>query len=125
MPRRKKNGLPLTEETIRAAFEYLITTPPFNSWNLDGDDLMFSVAKDPFNYGWHLAWGRGKKRKRAIVVSARRVGHTMTLLMTVAHEICHHHLDLTGQATGAEHNAAFKKIAEQVCAVHGFDPRSF
>ena len=123
--RVKKDCLPLTKETIKAAFDFLCTTPPFNSWNLDSDDFKFMVAKHPTVWGWHLAWGRGKNRARTIAVSSRMVGHTSTLMTTVAHEALHAHLDLTGQAKGVEHNAAFKRYAEEICRIHGFDRKCF
>jgi hypothetical protein len=44
----------------------------------------------------------------------------------MAHEIIHLHQALVGmESPCAEHNAAFNKLAAQVCKTHGFDPKSF
>lgn len=116
----------LTADTIASAYDLLRTTPPFNKWNLpDSEDVQFKVAKTPHDFGWCNAWGRGKRRKYLIAVSSRKVAHLSSLLATLAHELIHMHMDLTGQDTKGEHNAAFNAFAKTVCRVHGFDPRSF
>lgn len=118
--------LPLTPETLRAAYDYLATTPPYKRWNLpSAEDIQFKVVKDPHNAAWHTCWGRGKRRKHKIAVSSRCVGHTISVLGAVGHEIVHLYLDLTGQGKGGEHNAAFKHYAKQICRYHGFDVKAF
>lgn len=115
--------LPLTPAVLRAAYDYLATTPPFDKWNLpDGDDVTFRVARDPQLFGWC-----DRKRGRwLIAISETTVGHTATLLETMAHEIVHMHEDGTGAGRGkGQHSAAFKKWAAQVSQIHGFDPKRF
>lgn len=116
--------LPLTADTLRAAYDYLNTTPPFNRWNLpDGEDVNFKVAKDPHNYAWH---DKRKGKRHLLVVSQANVGHTQTLLESVAHEMIHVHEEHAGAGTrGVEHSRAFGKWAGQVCKIHGFDPKRF
>ena len=123
---KRPSCIPLTSETLKAAYEYLCTTEPFSRWNLpESDSITFKVAKDPHNFGWHVCWGR-KNKKHIIAVSRRTTGHTLTLMTVMAHEILHVHQHMTGQATSrVEHNKAFRADAELICAIHGFDPRSF
>lgn len=119
--------IPLTKETLMAAYDYLRTTPPFNKWNLpEPEDMVFKLIKDPHHYGWHEAMGRKGKQKHSIAISLATVGHTSTLITTMAHEMVHLHQAMTGQATsGVQHNAAFKKAILSVCKHHGFDPKAF
>lgn len=121
------NHIPLTVDTLRAAYEFLRTTPPFVTWNLpDGEDIEFRVSKDPHNAAWHTSSGRGVTRKHTIAVSSRCVGHTASLIAAIAHETVHLHMAITGMDRGAgEHGAAFYKISAAVCRIHGLDPKSF
>ena len=124
---RKNNHIPITTETIAAAYEYLRTTPPFNKWNLpECDDITFKVANDPHHIGWHRVDGRGSKRKHLIAISSKCVGHTQSLMATVSHEAIHLYMASTGMDRGVgEHGAAFQKIAAKVCGIHGFDHKAF
>lgn len=123
--RKRLDHIPLTVETLRAAYDYLNSTPPFNKWNLpDSEDLKFKVARDPNHFGWCTYW-RGKKQRHVIAISSKCVGHTSSLMRIVAHEALHLHQYLTGQSKGGEHNAAFYKDAETICRIHGFDQKGF
>ena len=118
--------LPLTPETLAAAYDYLCTTPPFKGWNLpDSDDVLFKVSrsrKEFARYQWD-----GKRH--VITVSAVAVGHTETLMTYLSHELVHLHLEESGMEsrTGNEntHNGAFRVLAAQVCRVHGWDLKAF
>ena len=123
--RTQLDHVPLTVETLRAAYDYLNSTPPFNKWNLpEHDDLTFRVARDPNHFGWCVHHGR-RRKKPVIAISDKRVGHTLGLMATLAHEMLHLHQFLTGQARGGEHNAAFNKDAVTICRIHGLDPKAF
>lgn len=124
---RHLNHLPLTVDTLRAAYDYLRATPPFDSWNLpESEDIKFKVAKDRNNAAWHVCWGRGRNRKHVIAVSSRHVGRTESLISAMGHEAIHLHMALTGMDRGAgEHGEVFNKIAGEVCRIHGFDPKAF
>jgi len=114
--------LPLTQDMLRAAYNYLDKTPPFNKWNLpDPDDVKFKVVRDRVNQGFHL-FDNGK---HTICVSGAQVGHTITLLGLMAHEMIHVHEQHSHACTKGEHSAAFRKWALEVCAFHGFDPKYF
>jgi hypothetical protein len=113
--------LPLTPDTLRAAYDYLCTTPPFNRWNLpDSEDIVFRVARDRQHCGWY-----NKKHRYVIAVSRHFIGRTLSLLETMGHEMVHLHAERTGAGGRGEHSAAFKRWAAQVCKVHGFDPQLF
>lgn len=114
--------LTFTSDTLRAAYNYLNETSPFNKWNLpDGDDVDFKVARDRSVYGSHAFDGR----KHMIAISSATVGHTATLLRTMAHEMVHVHERSNGPCGATGHGTAFKRWAFEVCKVHGFDPREF
>lgn len=114
--------LSLTPETCARAYDYLASTPPFCRWNLpDSEDVMFKVTRSPGFYGRYSRAGK----KVLIEVSAASVGHTTTLMETMAHEMVHLHEGRVGDRGKGEHSAAFKKWGLQVCRHHGFDPRRF
>lgn len=116
--------LPLTPDTLKAAYDYLATTPPFSKWNMpDSDDVKFVVARSPTHHGW---WDKKRwAKKHLIAISRAKVGHTTTLLATVAHEMLHVHQREAGMETRGEHNAAFRRLAARVCRFHGFDEKVF
>lgn len=111
----------LTPDVIRAAYDYLNATDPFLKWNLpDSDDLSFAVASDKNNHGW-LTTRRGKRPR--LTISRAVVGHTLSLITTVAHEMIHLHQYLTGMPQ--THGPAFDRLKARVCKIHGFDPKAF
>lgn len=116
--------VPLTEETLRAAYAYLDTTPPFSEWNLpDADDVHFRVTKSDLYLGMYENDGS----RHTIIISERKVGHTKTLMAVMAHEMVHLHQLQSGmfKKNGNHHDSVFRKLGEQVSRVHGFDPKEF
>jgi hypothetical protein len=118
--------LPLTPETLAAAYEYLRSVPPLSGWNLpEAEEIAFKVSRRQSEFG-HYRWD-GKRH--TISMSVRAVGHTDTLMRYLAHEVIHLHLEATGMESKSgspdTHNVAFQKFAAQVCKVHGFDPKAF
>lgn len=114
--------LVLSPDVLAAAYEYLKTTDPFRKWNLpEPDDVRFRVIRDRAVYGWHRRDGK----QHTIAISSAMIGHTTTLLETMAHELVHVHEEIVCPPRKSEHSAAFRKWAEQVCRVHGFDARRF
>jgi hypothetical protein len=115
--------LPLTRDVLAAAYDYLRATPPFNAWNLpEPDDIKFKVVRSPTLRGYYL---RDEAGKQVIAMSARNIGHSINVIATMAHEMIHLHQGETNMENGAEHNAAFNKLAARVCKLHGFDPKLF
>lgn len=114
--------LPLTPEMLRAAYDYLNTTPPFSRWNLpEGEDVVFRVVQAPDTRGWY----RREAGRHVIAISRRCVGFTASLIATVAHEMVHLHEARVGACGSGQHSRAFNRWAEQICKVHGFDPKLF
>lgn len=113
--------LRLTPEILESAYELLRQTQPFKGWKLPpADEVEFHVIRDP-NIFADCEMGAGDVP--IIRVSERKNGHLSTLLATVAHEICH--VRQFQQGDSGNHNAMFWKLARRVCAVHGWDIKSF
>jgi hypothetical protein len=111
--------LRLTPEMLERAYDFLRTTPPFRGWSLpDADAVEFHVSRKDDCFGWFIPVKIG--------VSERNVGHTATLVRIMAHEMIHlyQHL-IKSDRDGVNHNANWRKLANQVCRHHGFDPKSF
>lgn len=117
--------LPLTPATLEAAYEYLRTTPPFSAWSLpEGDEIKFTVSR---SRKWFARYGR-VNGKHAIEVSANSVGHGTTLMTSLGHEMVHLHLEELGmdrRGTTNTHSGAFRRLAEEVCKMHGWDLKAF
>jgi len=110
-----------TPGILRAAYDFLVTTPPFRRWNLPpGEDVDFKVSKDLVCIGTYQT-----RDDHTITLSAARVCHTATLIVTMAHEMVHLAQVEDGSVTRTMHNAAFRRMAKVVCRHHGFDPLEF
>jgi hypothetical protein len=119
-------SLPLNPDTLRAAYNFLNETPPFNKWLLpDGEEVLFRVVRTRHKQAWYQWDGS----RHTITASQGRIAHTGTLLVALSHEIIHLHLEKMGWESTARscdtHNAAFRGFAIQVCKHHGFDPKAF
>lgn len=118
--------LPLTAEMLEACYEFLKTTPPFTSWNMaDGEDVKFGVSKKLKKTFAQYQWDG---ERHTVTIAAGSVGHTKTLIESLAHEMIHMHLEENGMESNGGtnfHNAAFRKFAAEVCKHHGFDPKAF
>lgn len=112
----------ITPAMLETAYEFLRATAPFRAWKLPpADEIEFRVSRDPATYGRY--WRRGAQH--VIELSARNIGHTATLMLTMAHEMIHLHQALRKSAGAAQHNAEFARLAERVCKAHGFDLKAF
>lgn len=119
-------SLPLTTEMLEASYEFLKTTPPFCNWNLpDAEDIRFFVNRKTKSKLAEYQW---LGDRHSISMCAFGIGHTSTLMRTMAHEMVHLHLEQMGwESRGNEnvHNLAFRKFASEICKIHGFDPKAF
>jgi hypothetical protein len=117
-------SLRLTPEMLATAYEFLRTSAPFRAWNLpDADDVEFHVIAARDRRGHYC---RGDTARHRIAVSAANVGHSETLLRTIAHEMIHlYQSERRSETPKAEHNGEFGRLARLVCVHHGFDPRAF
>lgn len=86
----------------------------------DSEEIVFQVSQDKATFAWLTT----KRRKRPVLtISGAVIGHTDSLMAAMAHEMVHLHQHRSGMAVS--HGAAYKKLAAQVCRVHGFDPMAF
>jgi hypothetical protein len=117
-------SLRLTPEMLVAAYEFLRVSAPFRAWKLpDADEVEFHVIGARDRRG-HYCTGEGALH--CIAISAANVGHSETLIRTVAHEMLHlHQRERRSETPHTEHNAEFRRLARLVCVHHGFDPRAF
>lgn len=117
--------LPLTPETLAAAYDYLKSTPPFNKWNLpESEDVKFRVGKQRREFASY----RWNGNVHEITMSSHGIGQTATLFPTLAHEMVHMDLEemsMDSRGTRATHNGAFRIRAAQVCKIHGWDLKAF
>ena len=111
----------LTPDIVKAAYEFLTETPPFDKWNLPAaEDVKFVVTRS------RITCGSFSTSTSTIEISSSLHSHTYSLLETLAHELVHMHMRQTAMDRGvSDHGTAFRKLAEQVCKQHGFDPKSF
>lgn len=117
--------LKLTPKILEGAYTYLVETDPFVSWNLpDAEDVIFKIVKDRTLHGWHYFKRLPRKKlQHYIAASTNTVGHSMTLITSLAHEMCHMQEAELGLKPG--HGPVFQRLAKHVCKFHGFDPKSF
>src|SRR5262245_37229021 len=106
---------------LAMAYDYLASTPPFNKWNLpDHEDVAFTVVKDRTLNGFY----QFREHGHLIAVSSNAVGHTLSLMQGMAHEMIHMNQKIHGM-DWTRHCTAFRKWAAQVCRFHGFDLKAF
>lgn len=117
--------LPLTPEIMEAAYEYLRATPPFRAWGLPhSDEVVFQLSSRRREYGRYQFDGE----RHTITASIHSIAYSVTLLRFMAHEMTHLLLEMRGldsRGTEETHNAHFRRLAGQVCKIHGFDPKAF
>jgi len=108
----------ITPDTLVACYELLCTVVPFKSWNLPPSDAVkFRVTRHKDVAGCCDGV--------SISISEHYHGHLSTLLATMSHEMIHLYGFLIKERGYIAHGAAFKRRAEQVCTVLGFDPKVF
>ncbi len=111
-------GLPLTKETLKAAYDLLLLTPPFKRWKMPPSSAInFSITRSINSRG--SATGMDK-----IDISSRNIGRLDNLLMTMAHEMVHIYNHVKGH-TRAAHGKEFQRCADMICKHHGFDRQMF
>ena len=112
-------GLPLSPDILKAAYEFLLHTPPFNRLKLPpADEVKFRVTQHLDREGDYFWDGRHNIR-----ISERVVGHTSSLLEAMGHEMIHVHEENCG--IRSHHGRGFKKLAHCACRYHGWDPFVF
>lgn len=114
----------LTPELLEAAYELVRLSKPFNGWKLpEADDLEFRVTRHNDRYA-HFEYDVGKVPN--VSVSERYVKSIPQLVEVLMHEAIHIFQWKAGRGSKRyQHNADFKRLAKRVCAIHGFNPKTF
>ena len=113
----------LSPTIMRAAYDFLRITPPFNRWGLPpGSEVSFKT-KASGTARADLAYHYKVDGKHEIGISQRKVSHLRPLMETLAHEVCH--IRATEQGERSDHGRLFNRAAMQVCRSLGFDPKHF
>lgn len=118
--------LPLTPDMVAAVYECLRQFPPFSSWKLPpAEEVEFRVSNQPNSMGEYTRYARTVDH--IVIVSSLTIGHFATLASVVAHEMVHlkQALDGTEPSRAGGHNAEFRRLAKQVCKIHGWDCKAF
>ena len=112
--------LRLTPDMLAAGYDFLRTTVPFARWRLPhSDELGFHVVRHA-----SLSADFGVEGGVPFIrISETNNGHTATILASLAHEMIHLRQHLTSDRE--LHGPRFHRMAERVCAAHGFDPKIF
>ena len=118
--------LPLTPEIVSAMYACLHMMPPFSGWKLPpAEDVEFRVNKKRHTMGEYsrYAW----TTDHIVTVSSATIGHFATLAAVVAHEMIHlkQAVDKTEPKRAGGHNAESRRLAKQVCTIHGWDYKAF
>lgn len=125
--------LRLTPDVLVGAYEFLRRTRPFNQWKMPpAEDVVFRVVRAmkcaPEAWAQHMSAGQKDnphKGHHVIDINERKVGTTITLIQTMAHEMCHVRESMLIKYTGEAHGKTFNRLAAQVCRHHGFDVKAF
>lgn len=120
-------ALHITPMLMELTYELLRASPPFNKWKLPhADDIAFRVTASTTEYGeFCFETVRKKQKHHTIGVSIVGVRSLDKLIETMAHEMCHLREFILGARSDVLHGKAFQKLADQVCARHGFKRGTF
>lgn len=118
-------ALGLNTDNLPAAYEYLRACEPFRRWGLpEADEVPFKVTRHRDRYG-HM-WGDKRSANAEIALSEANIGSSNKLIEKMGHEMIHFHQHLRRSETpGTQHNAEFRRLARQVCRIHGWDFKDF
>lgn len=110
----------ITTEDITRAYEYLIQHKPFNGWALpESSEIKFKIIRSDMRMGEYDI------DPHTIMVSSRSCHNWLSVLETVAHEICHMQCELLDHFKHYEHDKHFKRLARQVCTAFGWKLEEF
>jgi hypothetical protein len=107
----------VTRRDCIVAYEFLASLAPIKSWKLPpSQDVEFRVR------AWERFYGEYDERG-IITISSAKHGHIDTLLRTMAHEMIHQKLHLSGYPHWESHDGRFLELAHSVATELGFDPK--
>ncbi len=111
---------------VAAVYECLRQFPPFSRWKLPpADEVEFRVSNQRNTMGEYTRYARTSEH--IVMVSSSTIGHFATLANVVAHEMVHlkQAIDKTEPQKVGWHNAEYRRLAKQVCRIHGWDYKAF
>jgi len=118
-------SLPLTPDILEGVYEFLRRCPPFRGWKLPEPDAVEFTVLGARDREAHYTRYKGTD-EHIIGVSSNRVGLLPTLIVAMGHEMIHLKQAVTKTETpGVQHNAEYRRIAKQVCQMHGWDFAAF
>jgi hypothetical protein len=107
----------ITRANCAAAYEFLSSLAPIKSWKLPPSlEVEFRVRS------WQKFYGEYDERG-IITISSAKHGHVDTLLRTMAHEMIHQKLHLSGYENWELHDERFLELSHFVGMELGFDPK--
>lgn len=110
----------ITTRYVKSCYTLLRSLPPFNKWNLPvASKVKFTVCDDSDVYATY------EPCPHTITISARKNGHLLTVIKSVAHEIVHLKLFTSGSDHWDEHGKEFQALSKPICDALGFDPKEF
>lgn len=112
--------IPITPETVKATYEYLLNFPPFCKWKMHAArNLTFLVTAYKTEYAQY------DHAKKALRVSSLNVSKQQTLIKKIAHEMIHVHEDALNRNTVKHDSVFFFRCRDRVCKHFDFDPADF
>lgn len=117
--------LPLTPARLAATYECLRAFPPFCKWKLPpAGEMKFRVTRHADREGHYTRYVG--TAKHIICISSRNIGFFNSLAEVMAHEMIHLKQGVAKTETpNTQHNAEFRRHAEHVCRLFGWDPKTF
>lgn len=113
----------ITPEQMELAYELLRASPPFKRWRLPSPDTIEFHAvpmrgQDQADCHWN-------GNRHVIRIASNRHHSLPPLIVTMAHEMVHLHLDISYPRDRAHHGRRFNQHADIVCRHHVFDRGQF
>lgn len=114
-------NLKLTPGALASAYDYLRQTDPFKGWKLPPSaEIRFKVIQREDVYAEFYI---DDDKMPVIAVSDKKNGHTVTVMASVGHEMIHMRQHLKGDRE--VHGKRYRRAAQRICAIHGFDLKVF
>lgn len=119
-------SLTINKEMLGPAYDYLRATKPFSRWKLPAaDEVIFGIIPNKDRSAHYYC--RKSDGRHVIECSSHWNTRHVVLLSSLAHEMAHLHLNLTGRHSSRNpHNAEFWRLADRICKNHvEFDRAGF
>ena len=114
-------SFPLRPEHLAAMYDCFRQLPPFSEWKLpESDAIEFRTPARNDVFG---EFQDGDPP--IITVSSAKHAHTNTIILTLTHEMVHLAQSIHGHDNKNQHNADFRKRANRVCKLHGWDSLAY